>query len=106
MRLGALRASSVPRSSPELIYPAVAVGPTLITGVVLVAWRGAEPRGDAWMWQAGWVSLLFVQAAGWHWMLRLGTLLYTAHPELAETPDEPFGVVGWVRAGPGHQLST
>jgi hypothetical protein len=85
-----------------LIYPVVAVIITVATAVVLVSWRGAEPRGDAWMWQAAWVNLLFVQAAAWHWMLRLGTLLYTAHPELAETPDEPFGLVGWVRAKLGR----
>jgi hypothetical protein len=68
----------------------------LISGVVLVAWRQAEPRsgGAILLWALAWLATMALQAFVWVWLLRSGRLLYATdrYADLRGRPDDSWSV--------------
>ena len=75
-----------------LLHWLLGAGSVLLGAAVLVAWRQAP--GVATGWFAGWLVLLLVQAAVWHWRLRMLSLIWSRPTldDLREKPDAPWGV--------------
>lgn len=81
-----------------LLHWLLGAASVLLGAAVLVAWRQAP--GVATGWFAGWLVLLLVQAAVWHWRLRMLSLIWSLPTldDLREKPDAPWGVFRRLRA--------
>ena len=75
-----------------LLHWVLGAASVVLGAAVLFAWRQAP--GVATVWFVAWLLLLVVQAAVWHWRLRMLSLIWScsAFDDLRDKPDAPWGV--------------
>jgi hypothetical protein len=81
-----------------LLHWLLGIASVLLGATVLFAWR--QTPGVATGWFAGWIVLLLVQSAVWHWRMRTLSLIWSTSvfDDLRDKPDAPWGVFRWIRS--------